>query len=322
MASSTGKWALGTTVVAGITLLVGTAVIGVEGVAANGPVPPEPPTNVNVPTTTGPSESVHFTPPENDGGDPVTGYTATCTSDNGGAEKSATGDASPISVTELTYGKTYACHVTAKNEHGTSVESQPSNSFVPVTVPAVPRPVSSLPYGPKTVKVIWSRLRATVVRRSRATCCGRISLRPCSPSGRPHTGDHPDGERADHRPHLFVRDRGGERRGNGAVFGQDAARRGRISGTAPERQGAENRVRIAPGDVRRTREQRGHDQHATPRGATPRTAAPTTRGHRRRLPAAITVTGLTAGKSYTCAVKATNNRGTGPLSTRTPSITA
>jgi hypothetical protein len=36
----------------------------------------------------------------------------------------------------------------------------------------------------------------------------------------------------------------------------------------------------------------------------------------------ITVTGLTAGKSYTCRVSATNSRGTGPLSNPSAAINA
>ena len=38
--------------------------------------------------------------------------------------------------------------------------------------------------------------------------------------------------------------------------------------------------------------------------------------------AQVTVSGLTAGKTYTCVVKATNSRGTGPLSSQTPAVQA
>jgi len=36
--------------------------------------------------------------------------------------------------------------------------------------------------------------------------------------------------------------------------------------------------------------------------------------------AQITNSGLTAGKTYTCVVKATNSRGTGPVSKPTPAV--
>ena len=47
-------------------------------------------------------------------------YTATCTSRNGGAPGSVSGDTSPISVTGLTAGKTYTCTVAGNNaaRHG------------------------------------------------------------------------------------------------------------------------------------------------------------------------------------------------------------
>ena len=322
MASSTGKWALGTAVIAGIALVVGTAVIGAEGVAANGPVPPEPPTNVNVPSTPGPSESVHFTPPENDGGDPITGYTATCTSDNDGVEKSATGDASPITVTDLTYGKTYTCHVTAKNEDGTSVESQPSNSFVPVNVPAAPRPVSSLPYGPKTVKIIWSApasdggspITGYVVRPYLASTAQPVRTFPSPATTQTVNGLN-----------------------TGRTYSFEIAAVNAV-GTGPYSAKTLPVVVGSPGQpqsvkVRKTASGSLQVTYAAPAnngatitsytaGCNSSNGGTNNTRTQKAPPGAITVTGLTGGKSYTCAVKATNNRGTGPLSTRTPSVTA
>jgi hypothetical protein len=49
-----------------------------------------------------------------------------CTSSNAGVAKSATGAASPISVTGLTAGKTYTCTVTAHNARGFGPASAPS----------------------------------------------------------------------------------------------------------------------------------------------------------------------------------------------------
>ncbi len=98
------------------------------------------PTNVpGAPTigtaTAGNGEAtVTFTAPLNDGGSTITSYTVS--SNTGGF--SATGGASPITVTGLTNGTTYTFTVTATNVHGTSTPSATSNSIVPATVPGAP----------------------------------------------------------------------------------------------------------------------------------------------------------------------------------------
>ena len=50
-------------------------------------------------------------------------YTATCTSSNGGATKSATGTGSPINVTGLTPGFIYTCTIKAHNARGYGLSS-------------------------------------------------------------------------------------------------------------------------------------------------------------------------------------------------------
>jgi len=59
-------------------------------------------------------------------GAPITKYTATCTSTDGGVTKAAAGKASPLKVTGLTTGKTYTCTVKATNKRGTGPASRPS----------------------------------------------------------------------------------------------------------------------------------------------------------------------------------------------------
>jgi hypothetical protein len=71
--------------------------------------------------------TVYFTPGANNGS-AITGYTATCTSTNGGVTGTRTGSASPIVVTGLTATKAYTCTVTATNAHGTSPPSTPSSA--------------------------------------------------------------------------------------------------------------------------------------------------------------------------------------------------
>jgi hypothetical protein len=59
-------------------------------------------------------------------GSPVTGYTASCASGNGGVTRAKSGTRSPLTVTGLTAGKRYACTVTATNARGKSPASQAS----------------------------------------------------------------------------------------------------------------------------------------------------------------------------------------------------
>jgi hypothetical protein len=71
---------------------------------------------------------VTFTAPANNGA-AINGYSAKCTSSNGGVAKTATragSSSTPISVTGLTQFKTYTCTVTASNSRGVSPASVPS----------------------------------------------------------------------------------------------------------------------------------------------------------------------------------------------------
>ena len=74
--------------------------------------------------------TVTFTAPASDGGSPITGYRVT--SSPGGI--TATGAASPITVTGLTNGTAYTFTVAAQNAIGFSAESAAANSVTPVGV--------------------------------------------------------------------------------------------------------------------------------------------------------------------------------------------
>ena len=97
------------------------------------PAAPPPPTAARGDTKIG----VIFTPPTDNGGSPITSYTASCTSFSGNPG-TATGPTSPLTVTGLTNGASYTCTVTATNALGTSPPSLPSASVVPAPVPDVP----------------------------------------------------------------------------------------------------------------------------------------------------------------------------------------
>lgn len=74
--------------------------------------------------------SVQFTPPLDNGGSAITGYTATC-----GAQ-SRSGSASPISISGLPNGVPVTCTVNAVNATGGGVASVPSAPVTPGVAPA------------------------------------------------------------------------------------------------------------------------------------------------------------------------------------------
>jgi len=72
--------------------------------------------------------TVSFTPPASDGGSAITSFTVTSTPGN----LTATGNASPITVTGLSNGTAYTFSVTATNAAGTGAVSAASTSVTPV----------------------------------------------------------------------------------------------------------------------------------------------------------------------------------------------
>lgn len=95
----------------------GTASAGVSATPRGTPGAP----TIGTVTAGNGSASVAFTAPSSDGGSPITGYTASCT--GGGTTRTATGTASPLSVTGLVNGTAYNCSVTATNAVGSSSAS-------------------------------------------------------------------------------------------------------------------------------------------------------------------------------------------------------
>jgi hypothetical protein len=99
------------------------------------PVAPAPPTIGQV-TPVDRALSVAFTPPAVTGGAPITQFIASC---RAGTQEpvTASGSASPITVSGLTNGREYGCTVTARNSAG---ESAPSAvvTATPFTTPAAP----------------------------------------------------------------------------------------------------------------------------------------------------------------------------------------
>lgn len=96
---------------------------------------PDAPTSVTARGGFG-SVTLTFVAPANNGGATITGYTATCTSSNGGVARSVFVDAAATSVqiSGLTNGRSYTCSVTASNALGAGVISAPSGSVVPIDI--------------------------------------------------------------------------------------------------------------------------------------------------------------------------------------------
>ena len=308
--------------VAGGALVVGVVAISGMAVAAVGPVPPEPPTGVNVTVTPGPSEQVKFTPPANDGGEPISTYTAECTSSNGGDARSATGKASPVTVSGLSYGRTYTCVVKATNSEGTSVESLPSNAFVPITVPGAPGAQTAVQYGPGTAKVIWN----TPQSDGGAAITGyKIT---------PYLGSAPQPVRT-YNSAATTQQVNGLLTGrvysftiaavNAAGTGEFSPKTHPITVGAPGQPQNVNAVHVSSGALRVTYAapaNNGASIVSFTAGCTSSNGGVSNTRTQQAPPAAITVGGLTAGKTYTCVVKATNSRGTGPKSSRSAPVTA
>jgi hypothetical protein len=78
--------------------------------------------------------TVSFSPPD-DGGSPITGYSAKCTG-AGATTGLAQAGTSPIAVSGLTNGKSYTCTVVATNENGPGPPSSASVPVIPRTVPS------------------------------------------------------------------------------------------------------------------------------------------------------------------------------------------
>jgi titin len=100
------------------------------------------------------SASVAFSANAN-GGNPITGFTVTCTSSDGGTTRSASGASSPINVTTLSNGNTYTCTVVATNISGNSAASFQTNSFIAAATPSAPV-ISNVTRGPNSAIVTFA----------------------------------------------------------------------------------------------------------------------------------------------------------------------
>ncbi|WP_168205985.1 S-layer family protein [Geobacter sp. FeAm09] len=121
-----------------------TNAIGTSASATSGSVTPSSgpgaPTGVSAVAGNG-QATVSFTAPADNGGSAVIAYTAVSTP----GSITASGTASPITVSGLTNGTAYTFTVTATNAVGSGIASGSSNSVTPYTVPGAPTGVTAVP---------------------------------------------------------------------------------------------------------------------------------------------------------------------------------
>lgn len=116
--------------------------------------------------SSGTGASVSFIP-GNDGGSPITGYTVTCTSSDGGTTRTGTGATSPIAVASLTAAKHYTATVHATNAAGNSAESSASTSFLTGSNPTTGAAKSQAGLGPTSNYDSIKNLKAEELKTGR-----------------------------------------------------------------------------------------------------------------------------------------------------------
>lgn len=102
-----------------LTTLASLIMVACGGSDSSATVPGAP--TIGAATASDAMVSIAFSAPASDGGAAITGYTGTCIAS--AASTTGTTSASPVVVTGLTNGTTYACSVTAANSVGTGLAS-------------------------------------------------------------------------------------------------------------------------------------------------------------------------------------------------------
>ena len=273
------------------------------------------------PTVTGSTPATNalritFTPGAN-GGSPVTGYTIQCVSTDGGTTRTATGTGSPVTVTGLTATKSYHCRVRATNEVGTSpYSSYGATVLVPVTAPAAPTVTGSTP-ATNALRITFTpgANGGSPVTGYTIQCVSTDggTTRTATGTGSPVTVT---GLTATKNYHCRVRATNEVGTSPYSSYGATvlvpvtAPAAPTVTGSTP----ATNALRITftPGANGGSPVTGYTIQCVSTDGGTTRTATGTG--------SPVTVTGLTATKSYHCRVRATNAIGTSPYSSYGPTV--
>jgi large repetitive protein len=270
------------------------------------------------PVAVGVAFTVPTIPP---GGDPILSETATCTSLTGGPTGSTTGLGSPLFVGGLAAIGVYKCTVTATNALGNSNPSAPFFAFMGGTgdcpdIPTAPGMLSQAP-GDASAVVSWAPATGPCIAGYVVT---------------PYLGGVA-------QPSTFVAGQGTTTVVRGLLNGVTytftvAAENGMTVGpasdmTKPITIGASSAAtalhvtRVAKGALRIAF--RAPDNNGAPITSYAARCTSSNLGVARGVSAKtgpLTVSRLTAGKTYTCTVTATNSRGSGLASTKSVAVTA
>jgi hypothetical protein len=151
--------------------IIGGALLGTAAGAASATAPGKPAiTSVKAGLF---AVTVAFTRPSSDGGAQIIGYRVRCVSSNGGATGSQTVKGSPSTVRGLGANKTYVCSVTAYNSVGNGPAS-PSHPIVAFPrVPGPPTVTSATAVGLRSITVAFKAPTDTgraPIKNYRASC--------------------------------------------------------------------------------------------------------------------------------------------------------
>jgi len=256
------------------------------------------------------SEEVAFTTGAANGS-PITSETVTCVSLAGGPAGTATGNGSPILVTGPAVGP-YQCTVTATNAIGTSAPSAPYIVFLggPGDCPTIPTTPTTLTTGPgnDSATVSWAPSTGCVAGYVVTPYIGGAAQTSVLIPG-PGTTTVMTGLTNGVAYRFTVAAE------NGHLLSPASTMTGPITAGAPAVVTGVHVTRVASGALRVAFHVPANNGASITRYAA---VCRSTNGGVPNAKAAktgpLTVTGLTAGKTYTCTVNATNQRGTGPTS--------
>jgi len=299
--------------------LCGVAIVAVSlgGVPASAATPTKPaaPTITSVRAVGNRSIEIRFAKPASDGGSRVSGYHGLCASTNGGVTATHSATHSPVVVVSLTAGKTYTCTVSASNVVGVGPASVPSS-------PVVARPTP--PGAPTVTSVTATGLRSITVAFTKPASNGGARISNYRAACSSTNGGTPRSRQASTSPITVAGLTAADTytctaaAHNNIGFGTASAPSSPVVArpTAPGAPTIISVKAIGQRSVSVTLTKPANDGGAPITNYLVTCTSSNGGAKRSRLAHAppIRVAGLTAGKTYTCTVAASNNIRFGPAS--------